>query len=274
MELKIEENKKNINLQQCIILTKKSILLLVLLFLVRFEMYSQTNDPYSLKKNDRQITALINACMSKTSFIEFNCISKHLLTGRAPYLLKILPVEGTDSLMISLTYNQLRFYVWPLSNVYGYYNAKGYPVFVMKSDVIKNTEIRRIQTSIDVITVMADSVLVIDTNLLFPADCYHVLYTFTFHKNLLKNKTGSVNYRVYYPVTQISRQYWPVEFRDYLPYYRYIFEYERARVPWESCNCMECGPNYQFIRTPEEIEKMKHGTFEVNLRKWKNPIIE
>lgn len=255
-------------------LMKKSILLLVLLFLVRFEMYSQTNDPYSLKKNDRQITALINACMSKTNFIRFNCISKHLLTGRAPYLLKILPVEGTDSLMISITSNQLRFYVWPLSNVYGYYNAKGYPVFVMKSDVIKNTEIRRIHTSIDLIALMADSVLVHDTIPRSPGYSSKVLYTYTFHKDLLKNKTGSVNYRVYYPVTQISRQYWPVEFRDYLPDYIYKWEYKKRTAPWDNCNCMHCGPDFQFIRTPEEIEKMKHGTFEVNLRKWKNPIIE
>lgn len=256
-------------------LTKKAILLLVLLFIVRFEMYSQTNDPYSLKKNDRQVTALINACLAKTSFIVLNCKDKeYFITRSVTYMLKILPVEGTDSLMISITYSSLRFYVWPLSNVYGYYNAKGNSVFVMKSDVIKNVEIRKIRTSIDLIALMADSVLVHNTKGRSPAKGSHILYTYTFHKDLLKNKTGSVNYRVYYPVTQISRQYWPVEFRDYLPYYKYIWEYEKHNAPWESCNCMVCGPDFQFIRTPEEIEKMKHGTFEVNLRKWKNPIIE
>jgi hypothetical protein len=220
-----------------------------------------------LKVNDRQLARLINVCINKTESIYKYCHDERFKQYKCSYILKIISEQNNDSIKISITPSTLKYLLWPSSIVYGYYNKGGYPIFVIKDNIEINDK-RIFQKDPCFINEMVDSLLSWPNDSPPAAEVSQAVYVFTFHQDLLKNKSGVIAYGVYYPVTLLNKKYWPVEFRDYLPYYTYNFEYEQSRAPWDWCPRTNFDGTFQTL-TPEELDKMKHGTFYVDLRKRK-----
>jgi hypothetical protein len=155
--------------------------------------------------------------------------------------------------------------------IYGYYNKGGFPVFIIKDSIeIKDRKIFKKDPGF--IFKMVDSMLLMENDTTgWDVIISKPVYLFTFHRDLLKKKSGVINYGVYYPVAMLDKQYWPVEFRDYLPHYKYSFEYEQRSAPWDWCPRTNFDGTFQTL-TAEELEKMKHGSFYVDLRKRKQMI--
>jgi len=179
-----------------------------------------------------------------------------------------MPDKNNDSIKISIAPATLKYLLWPSSIVYGYYNKGGYPVFIIK-DSIEINDRKIFRKDSDFIFKMVDSLLRWQNDSIgWTAILSQPVYLFTFHRDLLKNKSGVIAYGVYYPVALLDKKLWPVEFRDYLPHYKYSFEYEQSRAPWDWCPRTNFDGTFQTL-TPEELDKMKHGSFYVDLRKRK-----
>lgn len=220
----------------------------------------------TLKVKDRELARLINSCILKTDQIAKYCFFEQDKKFRTRYILKVMPDKSKDSIKISITPASLKYLLWPSSMVYGYYNKGGYPVFIIK-DSIEINDRKIFRKDSDFIFKMVDSLLLLQNDSLdWDVIISKPVYLFTFHRDLLKKKSGVVNYDVYYPVALLDKKYWPVDFRDYLPHYKYSFEYEQRSAPWDWCPRPNFDGTFQTL-TPEELDKMKQGSFYVDLRK-------
>jgi acetyltransferase-like isoleucine patch superfamily enzyme len=228
-------------------------------------------DVMTLKVKDRELARLINSCISKTDNLAKYCFFEQDKKFRTRYILKIMPDKNNDSIKISITPASLKYLLWPSSMVYGYYNKGGYPVFIIKDDMQLNDR-RIFQKDPCFINEMVDSLLLMENDTIgWEVIISKPVYLFTFHRDLLKKKSGVINYDVYYPVALLDKKYWPVEFRDYLPHYKFSFEYEQRSAPWDWCPRTNFDGTFQTL-TVEELDKMKHGSFYVDLRKRKQMI--
>lgn len=235
------------------------------LFVVfNIETIAQSN--YTMPLNDKQLEILMSSCIEKTLNIQSNCQLEKVKNYEVTFALKMkINSNNEDTIYFCITACQVRYLFTPLSYLNGYCKILGHNVFLIYENITLESK-KLISQDTNFLKTSIEKYTINDTNYL-PKWLSPTIFIYSFHKKMMLEKKGTISYKVFYPIVNLDKKYWPLNFRDYPPYYEIDSLGTFLKAPWDYCNHIRAREPYKFTRTSEEIEMLKNGSFEVNLRK-------
>ncbi len=216
----------------------------------------------------KNLKNILNSCVEKVKEIDYACIPTIYNKDSTIYFLKIMQNEkDSDSILITVGEPWLTSYLESIhDSLRCFLDLNNCPMLLYSTMRFINID-QALSCSLDVTQVIKDKIRHIPAKKLRRYAPPKV-FLFSFHKDLLVKGSGSIFFKVYYPLSTLDRKLWPLEYNDIMP----LPEIDSIEVyfppPWGYCNC------YRFINQPIinktqiEIEQMKAGIIIVKKRRF------
>lgn len=238
----------------------------MIFFFVSLLSYSQINNKIIIES--KRVKKLLDICVEKADQINLGCATPLSINYKEKYVVRIKwEASCQDSFRIIIGRVWSKKDLLPIEKVWGYYTWKDRSVFILTDNVIISAG-GKFEKDPSKLEKLVDSLV----RYKFRRGVGEIspeVYYFSFNYSLLSLREGYINYRVYYPLVSLTKKDWPVEYQETDSSYLVDYTGELNMPPWLFCIC---DYNQVVKKTPEEIERMKHGTMQVNLRKRKQKV--